>query len=128
MPVASKAVSGEIERGEWASFFGDFSKRNQSRATRLETFGELGAQKEEQNLPLNGISVEETGTDAPRIEIMLGGDSPSDERHLTHTIERAARVITKISDNGQQDEALEIEDADGNKTLLRFESLPRLNR
>ena len=127
MPVASKAMPGEIERGEWVSFFGDFSKRNQSRATRLETFGDLGAQEEEQNLPLNGVSVEETGADAPRIEIMLGGVSPSDERHLTHTIERAARVITKTSADGQ-DEALEIEDADGIKTLLRFESLPKLNR
>ena len=127
MPVASKVMPGEIERGEWVSFFGDFSKRNQSRATRLETFSDLGAQEEEQNLPLNGVSVEETGADAPRIEIMLGGVSPSDERHLTHTIERAARVITKTSADGQ-DEALEIEDADGIKTLLRFESLPKLNR
>jgi len=127
MPVASKAMPGEIERGEWVSFFGDFSKRNQSRATRLETFGDLGAQEEEQNLPLNGVSVEETGADAPRIEIMLGGVSPSDERHLTHTIKRAARVITKTSADGQ-DEAIEIEDADGIKTLLRFESLPKLNR
>jgi len=58
---------------------------------------------------------------------MLGGVSPRDERHLTHTIERAARVITKTSADGQ-DEALEIEDADGIKTLLRFESLPKLNR
>jgi hypothetical protein len=127
MPVASKAVSGEIERSGWASFFGDFSKRNQSRATRLETFGDLGAQEEEQNLPLNGISVEETGAGAPRIEIMLGGFSPSDERHLTHTVERAARVITKTSADGH-DEALEIEDADGVKTLLRFESLPTLKQ
>src|SRR5215475_1264088 len=112
MPVASKAVSGEIERAEWASFFDKFSKRNQSRATRLETFGDLGAQEEEQNLPLNGISVEETGAHAPLIEIMLGGVSPSDERHLTHTIERAARVITKTSADGH-DEAIEIEDSDG---------------
>src|SRR5882672_3693440 len=127
MPVVSEARSGEIKRGQWAAFFGEFSKRNQSRATRLETFGDLGAQEEEQNLPLNGISVEEHGTDAPRIEIMLGGDSPSDERHLTHTIERAAHVIVKTSVDGR-DEALEIEDADGTQTLLQFESLPRLNR
>jgi hypothetical protein len=127
MPVASKATSGEIKRGQWAAFFDEFSKRNLSRATRLEIFGELGAQEEAQNLPLNGISVEETGTGAMRVEIMLGGDSPSDERHLTHTIPRAARVLAKASADGH-DEALEIEDADGVKTLLRFESLPKLNR
>jgi len=127
MPVVSEARSGEIKRGQWAAFFGEFSKRNQSRATRLEIFGDLGAQEEEQNLPLNGISVEETGTGAPRIEIMLGGERPSDERHLTHTIARAARVTAKTGADGR-DDALEIEDADGVKTLLRFESLPKLNR
>jgi hypothetical protein len=127
MPVASKAESGEIKRSQWASFFDEFSKRNLSRATRMEYFGDLGAQEEEQNLPLNGVSVEETGNDAPRIEIMLGGVSPGDERHLTHTIARAARVFAKSSADGR-DEALEIEDADGVKTLLRFESLPKLNR
>jgi Family of unknown function (DUF5335) len=127
MPVASKAESGEIKRSQWAAYFDEFSKRNVSRSTRLETFGDLGAQEEEQNLPLNGITAEETGTDAPRIEIMLGAASPSDERHLTHTISRAARVFVKSSADGS-DEALEIEDADGVKTLLRFESLPKLNR
>ena len=127
MPVPSKARSGEIERGQWAEYFGEFSKRNQSRATRLETFGDLGAQEEEQNLPLNGVSVEDSGAGAPRIEIMLGGDSPDDERHLTHTIARAVRVMAKADADGR-DEALEIEDADGVKTLLRFESLPKLNQ
>jgi hypothetical protein len=127
MPVANEARSGEVERGRWAGFFDEFSKRNRSRATRLETFGDLGAQEEERNLPLNGISVEGAGTGAPRIEIMLGGESPKDGRHLTHTITRAARVTPKTDADGR-DEALEIEDADGVKTLLRFESLPKLNQ
>jgi len=127
MPVASEARPGEVERGRWAEFLNEFSKRNQSRATRLETFGDLGAQEEERNLPLNGISVEETGADAPRIEIMLGGESPGDERHLTHTIARVIRVTPK-TDAGGRDEALEIEDASGVKTLLRFESLLKLNQ
>jgi hypothetical protein len=127
MPVASEAWPGEVERSQWAAFFGEFSKRNRSRATRLETFGDLGAQEEERNLPLNGISVDESGSDAPRIEIMLGGERPGDERHLTHMIVRAARVFPKTGADGR-DEALEIEDADGVKTLLRFESLPKLNR
>lgn len=58
---------------------------------------------------------------------MLGGESLSDERHLTHTIARATRVTPKTGADGR-DDALEIEDADGVKTLLRFESLPKLNR
>ncbi|MGE0132990.1 MAG: DUF5335 family protein [Blastocatellales bacterium] len=116
---------GDIKQGQWAVFFDDFSKRNRSRATRVEIFGDLGAQEEEHDLPLNGISVEETGPDAPQIEIMLGGASPGDPRHLTHTIAHATRVLPKTSADGR-DEALEIEDASGVKTLLRFESLPKL--
>jgi hypothetical protein len=128
MPVAkSEAGTGEVDRGQWVAFFSEFSERNQSRATRLETFGDLGAQEEERNLPLNGISVEESGTDAPRIEIMLGGASPDDGRHMTHTIVRAVHVFLKSAADGT-DEALEIEDANDVKTLLRFESLPELNR
>jgi len=126
MPVAkSEVVSGEINRGQWAEFFSEFSKRNRARATRMETFSDLGAQEEERDLPLKGISVEENGTDAPRIEIMLGGASPDDERHLTQVIARAVHVFPKTAADGT-DEALEIEDANGVKTLLIFESLPEL--
>src|SRR5581483_10683600 len=75
----------ERRREELATYFREFSKRNHARPTRLEIFGELGAQSEESHLPLGGISVENTGKDAPRIEIMLGGNSLIDPRHLTHT-------------------------------------------
>ena len=128
MPVAkAEPISGEVTRGQWATFFIDFSKRNKSRATRLEIFSDLGAQEAERNLPLNGISLEEKGNDAPRIEIMLGGDSPDDDRHLTHVIARATHIFPKVGADGI-DEALEIEDANGVKSLLSFESLPELTR
>ena len=118
-------MQDEIKREEWAGYFREFSQRNQARPTKLEIFGDLGAQSEERHLPLNGISVENSGKDAPRIEIMLGGNSLSDPRHLTHTITRASRVIPKRSPDGR-DEALEIEDQGGTKTLLRFEALAEL--
>ncbi len=127
MSVASRVGSGEIERDHWVEFLSEFSKRNRSRATRLETFGDLGALEEERNLPLNGIGLERSGADAPRIEIMLGGVSPKDERHMAHTITRVTRLAVKTDAEGR-DEALEIEDAEGAKTLLRLESLPELNR
>ena len=127
MPVASEARSGEVERGLRAEFLVVLGKRDQSRATRPETSSDLRVEVEARNPPLNGIGVEEAGADAPRIEIMLGGVSPDDERHLTHTIARATHVATKTGADGR-DEAIEIEDADGVKTLLRFESLPELNR
>ncbi|MBI1765191.1 MAG: DUF5335 family protein [Acidobacteria bacterium] len=111
-------MSEEVKREDWAGFCNEFSKRNQARLTRLEIFGEMGAQEEERSLPLNGISLAEGGT---KLEILLGGAAINDPRHLTHTIEHVTNVYAKTAADGQ-DEALEIVDAAGTKTLLRFES------
>ncbi len=113
-------MSNEIKRGEWMAYFNEFSKRNYSRSTRIEVFSGLGAQEAERHLPLNGISVDEYGTSAPRIEILLGGVSPDDAQHMTHVVTRAATVFPKTNVDGK-DEVLEIVDADGGKTLLCFE-------
>jgi hypothetical protein len=114
----------EIKRESWAEYFKGFSKRNQARSTKLEVFGEIGAQTEERHLPLAGVSVEDSGKDAPRIEIMLG-DGGDDRRHLTHTIARVNRVMRKLGADGH-DEAIEFEDADGAKTVMQFEALTEL--
>jgi hypothetical protein len=45
--------------------------------------------------------------------------------HLTHSLNNVRNVFPKQSLDGR-DEALEIEDADGNKILLIFEHLPEL--
>jgi hypothetical protein len=113
----------EIKRENWVEYFKGFSQRNQARSTKLEVFGEIGAQLEERYLPLAGVSVEDSGKDAPRIEIMLGGGD--DPRHLTHTITRVKRVMRKLSADGR-DEAVEFEDAGGAKTVLQFEALAEL--
>ncbi len=114
-------MSTEINHDQWTTFFDEFSKRNHSRPTRIEVFGEMGAQEAERHLPLNGVSVDENGSSAPRIEILLGGDSPGDMQHLTHVVTRASSVFLKAGADGN-DEALEVVDSDGAKTLLRFES------
>jgi hypothetical protein len=113
----------EIKRENWTEYFKGFSKRNQARSTKLEVFGEIGAQLEERHLPLAGVSVEDSGKDAPRIEIMLGGGD--DSRHLTHTITRVNRVMRKLGADGR-DDAIEFEDASGTKTVLQFEALTEL--
>jgi hypothetical protein len=115
-----------IEPGEWQSFVKEFNKRNELRATRLEIVGaEIGAQEDEQFLPLTGISLEMKGADAPRIEISLGGESAKEERHLTHMIPRVRSIMTKMGVDLRED-ALLIEDDEGTKTILLFESLPEL--
>lgn len=117
-------MKDEIERDTWTEYFKEFSRRNQGRPTKLEILGDLGAQREEQHLPLAGIGVEDTGKDAPRIEIMLGGGSAG-ASHLTHTITRVTGVLQKL-DNAGREEAIEIEDDGGTKTILVFEALTEL--
>ena len=117
-------MKDEIKRGDWTEYFKEFSKRNQGRPTKLEILSELGVQHEERHLPFTGISVENKGEDAPRIEIMLGGESAG-TRHLTHSITRVSRVLQKLGDDGRN-EAIEFEDGSGAKTILLFEALAEL--
>jgi hypothetical protein len=115
-----------IDRGNWADFIKEFNRRNDLRATRVEVVGQdLGAQEEESLLPLTGLSLEERGKDAPRIEISLGGETAKDERHLTHMVSRVRSIMSKMGAD-LREEALLIEDEDGTKTILHFESLPEL--
>lgn len=81
-------MAGFIERERWKSFLDEFTKRNQFRATRLEVVGEIGAQEEEEYLPLVGVSFEPKGSAAGSVGIVLGGESTKDERHIEHLIPR----------------------------------------
>jgi hypothetical protein len=119
-------MSEVIEREQWDNFIKEFNRRNALRATRLEVVGgEIGAQEEEELLPLTGISLETKGADAPRIEISLGGETAKEERHLTHMIVRVRSIMAKIGVD-LREEALLIEDEEGTKTILLFQTLPEL--
>lgn len=115
-----------IEREQWKTYLDDFSKRNQSRATRLEVVdGEAGVYEEEESLPLVGVSFEAKGSDAGSIVITLGGETAQDLRHVEHTVEGVERIAPIAGASGMED-GLGFEDLDGNKTLLTFEQLPEL--
>ena len=114
----------EIKRSEWVAFFTEFNKRNHGRPTTLQVLGEIGAGAEERNLPFLGIDVEKKGPDSPSVHIMLGG-AAAGTPHLTHTLARVRRVLQKIGDDGA-DDALEIEDGNGTRTILQFTRLPEL--
>jgi hypothetical protein len=118
-------MSGFIEQDQWKTFLDEFSKRNQLRATRLEVVGELGDQVEEEYLPLIGVSFEAKGSAAGSVEVILGGESTADERHLEHTISKVQRIAPLVGVTGFED-GLGFEDQEGGKTLLLFEKLLEL--
>ena len=113
-----------INRDAWALYLNKFTKRNQSRPTWLQVFGEAGAQSEEHGLPLLGISLEEKGADAPRVQIMLGGHDAIEPRHLTHMITGVEWVIPQVGADGR-DEAIEFVDKHGEASLLIFKHRAR---
>lgn len=117
---------GFIERSQWKTFLDEFSKRNQGRPTRLEVISrEIGAQEEEQFLPLLGVSFETKGDAAGNVEVILGGETAEEPRHLTHTISKVERIAPLIGTTTLED-GLGFEDEEGGKTLLRFEILREL--
>ena len=113
-----------IERDAWARYLNEFTKRNESRPTWLQVLGEGGAQSEEQGLPLLGISLEEKGADAPRVQIMLGGHDAIESRHLTHMISGVELLVPQVGADGR-DEAIEFVDKHGEASLLIFKHRAR---
>ena len=114
-----------IDRSVWINYFNEFTRRNNSRPTRLEVFGENGAQQEECGLPFAGISLER-GNGAPSIAIMFSGRNGHTPPHLTHVIKNVQEITPKRGLDGS-DEALEIVDSQGEKSLLRFEPQPMIS-
>lgn len=113
-----------IDRDAWSRYLNKFTKRNQSRPTWLQVFGEGGAQSEEQGLQLMGISLEEKGAAAPRVQIMLGRHDAIEPRHLTHMITDVEWVIPQVGPDGR-DLAIEFVDKRGETSLLIFQPRAR---
>ena len=112
-------MSAAIERAAWNGYFKEYNERNETRPTRVEVFGDLSAQPLEHDLPFSGITIEESRHDTPPLQIILGDDTSADMSHLTHTVTDVKRITPKEAADGS-DEALEIEDVAGNRTLLSF--------
>lgn len=123
---SASTSSGEVERGNWNEYLDDFSSRNEGRPTRLELIDpELGSQELEIHLPLVGISFEPEGSEAGSVEIILGGKSADDPRHMEHIVEDAKRFVPIPGTHGVE-AGIAVESGDGSRTLLTFEDLPEL--
>jgi hypothetical protein len=119
----------EIPRSEWNEFFSRFSDQHDDEAVEIEMLGsEIGAQTEGRELHLRGIAPAQNSQEP---DLALELDSV-DGKHLTHMIPKPTHVWLQQGAD-RTDEALEIESADGTKTLMRFsmaaaEDPPRAER
>jgi hypothetical protein len=120
-------MAGFIEQDRWQNFLDDFSKRNQFRATRVQVIGDdVGAQQEEDFLPLVGVSFEKKGSEAGTVVVILGGESAQDLRHVERHIENVQRVTPLVGETTGMEEGIGFEDGDGARTLLLLEQLPEI--
>ncbi len=112
------ADTREIAKSEWRVFFSSFSDQHDDEPVDIQVMGsEIGAQIEGRELHLRGISPARNAQDSD-LALML---ESIDGGHLTHMIANPVHVwLQRTQDN--TDEALEIQSADGTKTLLRFGS------
>lgn len=109
----------EIPKTEWPQFLDSFTRKHQGWLVNLEIFGtEIGAQVEERQLALEGITAESDGMERNTIIITMGA-KPND--HITHSISQPTGVSIEQTDEGA-DMALAIKGEDGTTALLRFRS------
>jgi hypothetical protein len=112
------AKTREIARSEWQEFFSGFSDQHDDEPVDVQVIGsDMGAQIEGQELHLRGISRagKEQGSD---LALLL---ESADGRHVTHMIATPVHVwLQQTPDN--TDRTLEIESADGTRTLVSLGS------
>ena len=106
----------DIPRTEWAEYFNSFSHQHEGWRIILEILGkDIGAQIEERELALEGVTAELTDA-GDRIQIMIGAKP---DHHITHIITAPNQVSLEQTDEGA-DLVLAIKAADGTMTLLRL--------
>ncbi|HSB27681.1 MAG TPA: hypothetical protein VLE19_07495 [Pyrinomonadaceae bacterium] len=108
----------------WKTDLDGFGKRNKLRPTRIEVLDRAdGVESDfwlEDGLLLSGIDIEEDRTRGLSVDIMLQTTAAGDRNHLTHRVAGVTRLnLAKPAEHGER---LEIEDAAGTVTIVRFES------
>lgn len=111
-------MTNEISKQEWKRFFDRLSREKLNWNAGVEIFkGDIGAQVLSAGLPLTGVTYEEKSGGDTAIEIMLGGESS--ETHQMHTILNPTGVAF-LDDEMTGGGTLEVEDADGGRTLVKI--------
>jgi hypothetical protein len=105
----------DVPRDEWTPFFDGFSTRHEGWMVSVEIVGSDIGYQEQSRRPLAGVTAEIKDGIA-RIEISVGNLV---DGHVVHIIEAPQRVWCKPPEL-YGDEAIEIEDGEGRKTLVSF--------
>jgi hypothetical protein len=115
------ADTTELPRDRWRVYFDDLSRGLATTRATVEIDGpELGAQVQAEGLVLAGVSYDD------RDDVLVVGLSPGGPAEsLEHLISNPQRISVESSQGGLPS-AIEIEDAEGQTTLLRLQAAPAL--
>jgi hypothetical protein len=105
----------EVSREDWIPALNQFSVIHEGWLVSLDVLGsEIGAQPEFHDLSLLGVSADKV----PEGAVVISA-ARSTAEHISHTIHAPTRISIERRDDGA-DMALQIESADGTRSILRF--------
>jgi hypothetical protein len=112
--------AAEVQADRWIPFLAEFTRENRGAHARLEIVGpdtEVGYQVETEDRPFDGVSADVK--DRERTVWIAFGSGTED--HLTHGVPNA-RVIRTLPEEERAGTVLEVEAADGTRTILELTS------
>jgi hypothetical protein len=105
----------EIPTAQWSDYLDRFSRSHGGEPVTIEIFGpEIGAHTEVRRSTLRGVTAGSHGQ--PVIDILVGNEH---DGHVDHRVAHPRRVYVGLTE-AEMDEILEIEDDDGNTTMVRL--------
>ncbi len=115
------AETNELARDGWRVYFDELSRTlATTRATVEIDAPNLGAQIQAEGLVLSGISYDD------RDDVLVVGLSPGGPAEsLEHFVSNPQRILVESS-QGILPSTIEVEDAEGQRTLVRLEPAPAL--
>jgi hypothetical protein len=114
--IANQPNTIEIRQCDWMSFLTEFTRENRGAHARLEIIGantDTGYQVETEDRPFDGVSADIK--DKERTLWIAFGSTAAD--HFTHGVHNA-RVVRMLPATEIRGAVLEVEAADGTKTIL----------
>jgi hypothetical protein len=115
------ADTNELPRDRWRTYFDDLSRGLRTTQATVEIDGpDLGSQVQAEGLVLGGISYDD------RDDVLVVGLSPGGATEsLEHLVSRPQRILIEPSD-AILPSTIEVEDAEGQRTLVRLKAAPAL--
>jgi hypothetical protein len=113
----------ELLRETWRPYFDELSNVLGTVEATVEVVGhELGAQIEAERLVLTGISYDDRDD-----VLVVGLDAPGGpEEDLERMVDRPRRIMVATSETPCEEMTIDVEDAEGNQTIVRLERPPAL--